>query len=239
VPSYLDQDSDGDGINDACEGEDDLDGDGIPNYLDLDSDGDGVPDANEGEGDKDCDGILNFLDADDTDGPCCIFIPGNGFLCVGPEGEFGEMPFIRGIGCFTSPYAPAADSSSGKSPISLVPVIDARTLRINGQDIQLYGIEAPKGSKLCQTMNKQSCGQIAVDVLRQKLGLSLVDLEIISTTKEGVIIGRCTTNGEDLSEFMVRQGFAQTERPAIKRLKVLEKEAKNFKRGFWWKPPYK
>jgi len=40
-------DSDGDGITDADEGNDDSDGDGIPNYLDTDSDDDGVPDAVE------------------------------------------------------------------------------------------------------------------------------------------------------------------------------------------------
>ena len=34
----------GDGIPDAWEGDDDMDGDGIPDYLDLDSDGDGIGD---------------------------------------------------------------------------------------------------------------------------------------------------------------------------------------------------
>ncbi len=44
-PTPIFTDSDGDGISDAIEGTDDLDGDGIPNYLDLDSDGDGVLDG--------------------------------------------------------------------------------------------------------------------------------------------------------------------------------------------------
>ena len=44
----VDLDSDGDGLADASEGVEDLDGDGLPNYLDQDSDGDGALDVAEG-----------------------------------------------------------------------------------------------------------------------------------------------------------------------------------------------
>jgi len=57
-------DSDGDGISDVVEWDDDVDGDATPNHLDLDSDGDGIPDSEEGTGDPDWDGLLNFLDTD-------------------------------------------------------------------------------------------------------------------------------------------------------------------------------
>ncbi len=63
------QDTDGDGIPDDTEGDDDADGDGIPNDEDTDSDGDGVPDEDEGSGDSDGDGDPDFLDPDsDGDG---------------------------------------------------------------------------------------------------------------------------------------------------------------------------
>jgi hypothetical protein len=62
-------DSDGDGISDIVEWDDDVDGDGDPNHLDLDADGDGIPDSEDGTGDPDRDGKLNFLDLDsDGDG---------------------------------------------------------------------------------------------------------------------------------------------------------------------------
>jgi len=62
-------DSDGDGISDLVEWDDDVDGDGDPNHLDLDADGDGIPDPEDGTGDPDGDGKLNFLDLDsDGDG---------------------------------------------------------------------------------------------------------------------------------------------------------------------------
>ncbi|MFC1736561.1 hypothetical protein ACFL1X_10600, partial [Candidatus Hydrogenedentota bacterium] len=64
---YNGVDSDGDGVEDADEGDGDPDDDTIPNYLDTDSDGDGFDDAVEGDADPDGDTIPNYLD-DDSDG---------------------------------------------------------------------------------------------------------------------------------------------------------------------------
>ncbi|ARV15768.1 DUF4347 domain-containing protein [Polaribacter sp. SA4-12] len=47
IDNACDLDDDNDGILDTDEGASDTDGDGIPNHLDLDSDGDGCPDAIE------------------------------------------------------------------------------------------------------------------------------------------------------------------------------------------------
>lgn len=68
-------DTDGDGILDIHEGQEDADGDGQPNHLDLDSDGDGVPDRLEAGDedletlpfDSDNDGKPDFLDLDSDD----------------------------------------------------------------------------------------------------------------------------------------------------------------------------
>lgn len=69
VDVQMTRDSDGDGLFDSVEGEEDPDGDGIPNYLDPDSDNSGVPDAMEGTGDLDGDTIPDFADKDnDNDG---------------------------------------------------------------------------------------------------------------------------------------------------------------------------
>jgi len=55
-------DSDGDGIPDSVEGDDDLDGDGVPNRLDEDSDGDGALDSVEGNRDENNNGIPDYLE---------------------------------------------------------------------------------------------------------------------------------------------------------------------------------
>ncbi|MCU0467176.1 MAG: hypothetical protein MUF58_01125 [Arcicella sp.] len=50
IPNYADNDDDNDGILDTVEGTIDTDGDGIPNNLDLDSDNDGINDVREANG---------------------------------------------------------------------------------------------------------------------------------------------------------------------------------------------
>ena len=61
MPDETDLDDDNDGIYDTAEGDGtaDTDGDGIPNYLDTDSDGDGCSDAKAGFTDADDDGMVD------------------------------------------------------------------------------------------------------------------------------------------------------------------------------------
>src|SRR5690606_26585779 len=76
----------------------DTDGDGVPNRIDLDDDNDGVPDLVEGDGDADGDGIPNSIDLDsDNDGisdaiesglGCADNNPADG-ICDGPFGDNG------------------------------------------------------------------------------------------------------------------------------------------------------
>src|SRR5262249_23747482 len=63
--SYIDTESDGDGISDATEGSGDADGDKTANFLDTDADGDSLLDKTEGTTDTDKDGVSDYLDSDD------------------------------------------------------------------------------------------------------------------------------------------------------------------------------
>ena len=70
VPNHVDKDDDNDGIPDDVEGNYDVDGDGLPNSLDTDSDGDGDRDSSECPDASDCpdsdgDGIPDFVDIAD------------------------------------------------------------------------------------------------------------------------------------------------------------------------------
>ena len=58
----LDADDDGDGVPTSTEGTEDPDGDGVPNYLDTDDDGDGIATRYEGDVDLDEDGLPDYLD---------------------------------------------------------------------------------------------------------------------------------------------------------------------------------
>lgn len=65
LANLLDADDDNDGIPTKEEGSKDTDQDGNPNYLDTDDDGDGILTKDEGTKDTDQDGSPNYLDADD------------------------------------------------------------------------------------------------------------------------------------------------------------------------------
>jgi len=70
IPNEVDLDDDNDGITDVIEGTDDTDGDGIPDSQDLDSDNDGITDVTESGGsDPDNNGIIGTgLVPGDSDG---------------------------------------------------------------------------------------------------------------------------------------------------------------------------
>jgi outer membrane protein OmpA-like peptidoglycan-associated protein len=67
---WLDDDPDGDGLDNETEGTGDTDEDGLPDAVDPDSDGDGLTDLEEGDDDEDCDGIPDFQDDDPLDSFC-------------------------------------------------------------------------------------------------------------------------------------------------------------------------
>ncbi|HTF06173.1 MAG TPA: gliding motility-associated C-terminal domain-containing protein [Bacteroidia bacterium] len=69
IANNIDLDDDNDGIPDTFEASGDTDGDGIPDSLDLDSDNDGIPDVIEAGGtDNDGDGIIDGFTDTNNDG---------------------------------------------------------------------------------------------------------------------------------------------------------------------------
>ncbi len=65
----------------------DTDGDGIPDDIDEDDDNDGISDVDEGTGDTDGDGIPDYLDVDsDNDGIFDVVESGNGLLDTNNDG---------------------------------------------------------------------------------------------------------------------------------------------------------
>lgn len=88
-----DFDDDGDGVQTYTEGNGDTDGDGVPDYRDTDDDGDGVPTRDEitpSYSDDDGDGVLDHLDADEEDGPAAD--PDGDGLDNGDEERLGSDP---------------------------------------------------------------------------------------------------------------------------------------------------
>lgn len=97
--------------------------------------------------------------------------------------------------------APAAAES--------VRVIDGDGLRIGGQSIRLWGIDAPELRQTCSQAGKPyPCGERARDALKAALGGAVPLCQVIERDRFGRSVAWCSANGHDLAARMVAEGWA-------------------------------
>ena len=117
---------------------------------------------------------------------------------------------------------------------SHVTVIDGDTIRLGDVKIRFSGIDAPEINQTCvASEGKVACGKISRDLLIQK-----VTNNKISCTDEGKdfyerVLGECFVNGESLSSYLVREGFAFAYRKYSDKYIKDEEYAKFNKLGMW------
>ncbi len=88
-------------------------------------------------------------------------------------------------------------------------VIDGDTIEIHDQRIPLHGIDAPESRQLCRLDGKPwQCGKDAANALAEKIARRPMTCEDLGRNRYKRIIARCTVAGEDLGEWLVRQGLA-------------------------------
>jgi len=113
-------------------------------------------------------------------------------------------------------------------------VIDGDTIVLNGEKIRFSGIDTPELKQTClKDDEKVSCGISAKILLVKKIGSST--LECISEGEDVYkrTLAECFVNGESLSSFLVRSGYAFAYRKySIKFIKD-EEFAKANKLGMW------
>jgi endonuclease YncB( thermonuclease family) len=112
--------------------------------------------------------------------------------------------------------------------------IDGDSLRTDGEEIRLMGIDAPELRQTCRDQRGKdwSCGRAARDELRRILARGNVRCARGEKDRYGRALARCSANGVyDIGDAMVREGFALNfmdggYRPA-------ENEARAAKRSIW------
>ena len=120
-------------------------------------------------------------------------------------------------------------------------IIDGDTIKINDQIIRFGGIDAPesfyRGKKQVCYLNEKEvfCGELSKEKLKEKIGSN-----IISCKKEKNkdiyrrTLAECFVNGESLSTFMVRNGYAfDFVRYSKEKYAKDEEYAKTNKLGIW------
>jgi endonuclease YncB( thermonuclease family) len=123
-------------------------------------------------------------------------------------------------------------------------IIDGRTLEVAGQQIRLFGIDAPDLDQVCRHGGRDyPCGRVARAALWDLV--SGLDVSCAAETeaprKGGIIAATCTAGGVSLNEGMVHGGWALADRTDTDRYVTTEADARNARRGLWkgeFEPPW-
>jgi endonuclease YncB( thermonuclease family) len=94
--------------------------------------------------------------------------------------------------------------------IDVASVVDGDTIEIHGQRIRLYGIDAPESSQLCvrPSGERWRCGQRGSFALSDWIGRGTVICQPRDLDRYGRVVATCFKGDEDLSRWMVLNGWA-------------------------------
>lgn len=109
-------------------------------------------------------------------------------------------------------------------------VIDGDSLRVDGGEVRLKGIDAPEGQQTCRREGKVwACGEDARRTLERLIGGQQVTCRSVERDKHDRLLGYCEAGGRALNEAMVESGFAVS----YGDFRGREREAKAAGRGLW------
>ena len=111
-------------------------------------------------------------------------------------------------------------------------VVDGDTLEIDDRNIRLAGLDAPERAQQCTDAGGDpfACGRAATDYLRFLVGEGEATCRGMGTDRWNRLIARCRANGVDLSEAMIRRGWAVA---FMGDLDAIEAEARDAGVGLW------
>ena len=122
-------------------------------------------------------------------------------------------------------------------PEQVVKLRDGDSFVLNGEDIRLWGIDAPEFFQTCfdQRGQNYSCGRRSKDYLQDLIGNRAIRCEATARAKnETRTVARCFVGGEDLGQLMVRRGWALEYKYFSKGAYTNDElEAKKSKLGLW------
>lgn len=127
-----------------------------------------------------------------------------------------------------------ASSAQAEEYVGRASVVDGDTLDIVGKRIRLWGIDAPESSQLCMRDEKTwQCGRDAALALADWLGARTVRCVARTTDRYGRSVSLCRVDGEDISAWLVSNGWALAFRRYSSDYVSAEEQASVGRRGIW------
>lgn len=119
-------------------------------------------------------------------------------------------------------------------------VIDGDTIEVHGQRITLYGIDAPELGQICMAEGEPyACGEAAASALAEHIGTARIACSEKGAERGGEIVAVCQlvrsqcAMREDLSAWLVSQGWALADRRQSLDYVDEEAAARAAGRGLW------
>ena len=117
---------------------------------------------------------------------------------------------------------------------SHVTVVDGDTIKLGDVKIRFSGIDAPEINQTCvASEGKVACGKISRDILITKVTNNKIRCTDEGKDFYGRVLGECFVNGESLSKYLVREGFAFAYRKYSDKFILDEEYAKSNRLGMW------
>lgn len=113
-------------------------------------------------------------------------------------------------------------------------VIDGDTIHIGNKKYRLSGIDAPEKNQFCVLNgNRFNCGMLSRQILEDKINRNKVDCIEEDIDRYQRILAECFLNGESLSSFLVKSGYAFAYIKYSKKFIEDEEFARNNNLGLW------
>jgi endonuclease YncB( thermonuclease family) len=120
-----------------------------------------------------------------------------------------------------------------QSVVGVADVVDGDSLRINGIEVRLQGVDAPELNQMCGERQRQiACGRESRTALRRLIGTKLVSCDGRARDQYGRLLATCRSGGVDLNAAQVREGHAV----AYGAYQGEEREAEAGFKGLWAAP---
>ncbi len=121
-------------------------------------------------------------------------------------------------------------------------VIDGDTIEIHGQRVRMFGVDAPESAQTCEASGTQwRCGHLAALALGEKIASRPVSCTEKDRDQYHRIVAVCRVGGEDLSAWLVAEGWAMAYRHYSTAYVLQEDAARAAHRRIWrgkFMPPW-